>query len=264
MKEIFKPSQAKPSSGAVDKGVSGFTLVELSIVIVIIGLIVAGVTAGQSLVKQASLRALVTDINNIKTSVTSFKLQYDSLPGDMANAYNYWGTALGCTNQNVEANNAGCNGNGDRKWDTTGGKSAHEGLRAWQELNRAGLLSGNFDNASIGTATLTVGRDVPKTAINNTAYQLEYTTCYTTKNSNHIRLTGLVAGVTGGNASVTPADGQSIDTKMDDSLATLGIVNGCEGTDAAGSWYTTAQCHVGDAWTLTETRKTCRLFFHGI
>ena len=64
------------------KSKRGFTLVELSIVIVIIGLIVAGVTAGQSLVRSAKLQSLVSKINEYSTAYNSFYLQYNSLPGE--------------------------------------------------------------------------------------------------------------------------------------------------------------------------------------
>ena len=73
----------------------GFTLLELSIVIVIIGLIVAGISAGQSLVQQAKLRSLVSESGNILTAVNSFRMQYDALPGDMNTAQSYWGVYAG-------------------------------------------------------------------------------------------------------------------------------------------------------------------------
>lgn len=72
---------------------SGFTLLELSIVIVIIGLIVAGISAGQSLVRQAQLRQFTSNINQYKVAINSFTLQYDALPGDMDNTTSYWPTA---------------------------------------------------------------------------------------------------------------------------------------------------------------------------
>lgn len=58
----------------------GFTLLELSIVIVIIGLIVAGISAGQSLVRQASLRSVISDVDKFRTAKNSFKLAYDANP----------------------------------------------------------------------------------------------------------------------------------------------------------------------------------------
>jgi prepilin-type N-terminal cleavage/methylation domain-containing protein len=62
--------------------IMGFTLVELSIVIVVIGLIIGVVTAGQSLVRQAQIRSVLNDVNKYKTAWNAFKLQYDALPGD--------------------------------------------------------------------------------------------------------------------------------------------------------------------------------------
>src|SRR4051812_24230032 len=93
----------------------GFTLVELSIVIVIIGLIVAGITAGNSLIKQAKIRQSITQLTSYKTAINTFKLTYNYLPGDMPTAYNFWGTPGACTNtQSSVGAHAGCNGNGDR------------------------------------------------------------------------------------------------------------------------------------------------------
>lgn len=77
-------------TATISKSIKGFTLVELSIVIVIIGLIVAGITAGQNLVKSAKLRGLLTEAKTYAQAITTFKLQYDALPGDMRNASSYW------------------------------------------------------------------------------------------------------------------------------------------------------------------------------
>ena len=60
---------------------TGFTLIELSIVIVIIGLIVAGVVGGQAIVKQSKLRSLISEIDLFHVSINSFYLEYNYLPG---------------------------------------------------------------------------------------------------------------------------------------------------------------------------------------
>lgn len=70
-----------------------FTLIELSIVVVIIGLIVAGVVAGQSLVKQAKIRGVIQNWQKYTAAVTAFQLQYNTIPGDMPNASSYWSGA---------------------------------------------------------------------------------------------------------------------------------------------------------------------------
>lgn len=68
---------------------SGFTLVELSIVIVIIGLVLAGIVGGQTLVRQAQLKSIASDINSFNIAINTFKLEYKSVPSDMNNAESY-------------------------------------------------------------------------------------------------------------------------------------------------------------------------------
>src|ERR1700751_5263987 len=61
----------------------GFTLIELSIVLVIIGLIVGGVLVGQDLIRAAEVRATISQIEKYKTAVNTFPGKYNATPGDM-------------------------------------------------------------------------------------------------------------------------------------------------------------------------------------
>ena len=61
----------------------GFTLVELSIVLVILGLLVGGVLSGQSLIRAAELRAVSTEHSKFVTAMNSFRDKYFAAPGDM-------------------------------------------------------------------------------------------------------------------------------------------------------------------------------------
>ncbi len=132
----------------------GFTLIELSIVLVIIGLIVGGVLAGQSLIRAAEIHSVVTDLQKFDTAINTFQGKYDALPGDMPNATSYWGAAGGngtgndaaCFNT-VSTGAATCNGSGDGKlWDGYGSSPTfyYEAYRAWQHLANSGLVAGAY------------------------------------------------------------------------------------------------------------------------
>ena len=62
---------------------SGFTLIELSIVLVIIGLIASGIVVAQALIKAASLQAALSQVQQFKIATNTFKSKYGQLPGDM-------------------------------------------------------------------------------------------------------------------------------------------------------------------------------------
>src|SRR3569833_319215 len=73
---------------------AAFTLVELSIVLVILGLLDGGVHTGQSLIRAAELRSVTTQYQRFLTAVQTFRDKYFALPGDMTNAHSYWGIAI--------------------------------------------------------------------------------------------------------------------------------------------------------------------------
>src|SRR5438105_3445874 len=82
----------------------GFTLIELSIVLVIIGLIIGGVLAGREMIQAAEVRATVGQVEKYNTAVNTFFNKYNCLPGDCAQTLNFGlGTSGG----------PGDNGNGD-------------------------------------------------------------------------------------------------------------------------------------------------------
>jgi prepilin-type N-terminal cleavage/methylation domain-containing protein len=60
----------------------GFTLVELSIVLVIIGLLVGGILVGQSLIQGVKIQRIVRDLNQYGVAIATFKSKYKQLPGD--------------------------------------------------------------------------------------------------------------------------------------------------------------------------------------
>lgn len=131
---------------------AAFTLVELSIVLVILGLLVGGVLSGQSLIRAAELRSVATDKDRFATALYAFRDKYLALPGDMPNAFAFWGAACGTDDTAANDPENACNGNGNgiiRSFSNT----ENEHLLVWEHLSRAGLIEGSFD----GTGTLVSG-----------------------------------------------------------------------------------------------------------
>ncbi|PZU43073.1 MAG: prepilin-type cleavage/methylation domain-containing protein, partial [Sphingomonas sp.] len=64
----------------------GFSLVELSIVLVILGLLTGGILGGQSLIRAAEIRSIGVDFNRFSTATYTFRDKYMGLPGDITNA----------------------------------------------------------------------------------------------------------------------------------------------------------------------------------
>jgi len=245
----------------------GFTLIELSIVIVIIGLIVAGVVGGQSLVRQAKIRSLISDYNKYQIAMNTFKLEYSSLAGDLSNASNY---------------GIGNDGNGDKR-------IFHENsevLYAWQHLGAANLVQGTYTGADAGNPDDQIGVNVPKTSFGDsvTAIFSYLTDSVSGGNDNCLGTnTSLLFGLHGGfnvlsfgklqdihdNCPVLPflkvAEAHGIDNKIDDGLADSGILFSANQSDTNNDGNRCVDNNVrgtgGANYDFDETGVTCRLIF---
>jgi len=65
---------------------SGFTLVEIAIVLVIIGLLLGGVLKGQEMIKNAEIRNVITDVRGLSAAMYAYRDRYNAIPGDDSNA----------------------------------------------------------------------------------------------------------------------------------------------------------------------------------
>jgi prepilin-type N-terminal cleavage/methylation domain-containing protein len=70
----------------ISKQQAGFTLVEIAIVLVIIGLLLGGILKGQEMITQAKIKNIVNDLNGMSAAIYSYQDRYRSLPGDELNA----------------------------------------------------------------------------------------------------------------------------------------------------------------------------------
>lgn len=109
---------------------SGFTLIEIAIVLVIIGLLLGGILKGQELITQAKIRNVVNDFNGTSAAYYAYQDRYRAVPGDDINAAGRWtGTKSGNGDGVVGGNYNDVNG-------------ASEAAYFWQHLRLSGLIAG--------------------------------------------------------------------------------------------------------------------------
>lgn len=243
----------------------GFSLLELSIVLVIIGLLAGGIMVGQDMVRQAELRSLMTDVNKFKTALNTFKLKYSALPGDMRNATSYWGIAAsGAACKTTQGTGTQtCDGDGDGMILTTA-TNTNEMFRFWQHLTNAGLIEGQYTGIS-GTATSydnIVGTNCPASRINGVGFTPYYrgvvtadTITFDGDYDNALTIGSTTTGTFADVPFLTPAETQSIDKKMDDGLPGQGNIVAYKSVWNAGC--TTTDVAATAAYSLSGTSKVC-------
>ena len=146
----------RPTS--VIKKHAGFTLVEISIVLVIIGLIIGAIMAGRTLVEAATLRAQLTQIEKYNLAVRTFKLKYGYVPGDMPQAaVQSFGFTVATTRPGVDSNGSVGRGNGDNLLQgsdyignsSSGWTQGGETFWFWEDLSaNSKLIEGRFNTAA--------------------------------------------------------------------------------------------------------------------
>jgi len=114
---------------------TGFTLIEIAIVLVIIGLLLGGVVKGQEMISASRARSVISQQDGIKAAFFGFQDRYRALPGD-----------YGAADSNLNCGASTClNGNNNSYIEAAAtGTVAHEDILAWSHLSAAGFLSGNY------------------------------------------------------------------------------------------------------------------------
>lgn len=226
----------KPSNNT-----SGFTLVELAIVLVIIGLIIGGVLAGQDLIRSATIRSVITDVEKINAAATTFRGKYNGLPGDLLNTK---AVEFGLNTAAADGNRDGAAGRGDGNAVIEACAAAANGFGCetglfWRDLSQAALIPGQFNTYTSTLATVAANSlgsvpYVPKTRLRDTALITVFNSsgrnflAIGASNNAAIAAAGAAGAITytsnAAGAAVTPLEARNIDEKVDDGAPLTGTM----------------------------------------
>lgn len=222
---------------------SGFSLVELAIVLLIIGLIVGGVLKGQDLIQSARVNDVQTTLNQLRAATNTFQDKFVAMPGDMSNGA-------------MVADGMG-DGNGNGRIDTGNryGDVGDDTTLYWAHLAGAGLISG-VDGNDINDNGLSESNALEAAVGGVFTMKYESPQPYGAAfslNVDHWFLLGSGDGNANTDAVLTPVDLRSIDLKGDDGDPSSGDV-------VAGDSACVTNTN-GDGEYATTDAISCTAFF---
>lgn len=224
----------------------GFTLIEMSIVLVIIGLIIGGILKGQEIIESSRQKNLITQVNAVRAALTTFQDRYRAIPGDYSLATTRISTATGFTN-----------GNGNGVVGTTVSAAASiaaptnaadgENVNFWVHLFGARLIEGV---TATGTAGTTFGENspLPATAFPGSGLSVIHGT-YNDFSADTKQAHWVVVhrGTTSAAAALSPRQMYGLDLKTDDGIPSRGTFRSSLATNCGTSGGTADYAASNDA-----------------
>ncbi|HVC11519.1 MAG TPA: prepilin-type N-terminal cleavage/methylation domain-containing protein [Burkholderiales bacterium] len=190
----------------------GFTLVEIAIVLVIIGLLLGGILKGQEMITQAKIKNALADFSGISAAYYGYQDRYRALPGDDPNAATRWSGAI----TSATAGNGvveGTYNNGGSGCPSVAVSATPETCLWWDDLRRAGFVAGsgaqNPFNAFSGMIGVQTGNGAGAVALAPTT-----------------ATTAGFAGLIVCSANIPDKVAIALDTQMDDGHIASGTVRG--------------------------------------
>jgi len=221
---------------------SGFTLVEIAIVLVIIGLLLGGILKGQEMITQAKIKNVVADFSGVSAAYYGYQDRYRAIPGDDAGAEARWTNATPAVKKG-DGNGivAGTYNNGGTACDTT-----VEACNWWHHLRQAGFVSGAGPSQPFNAVTGLLGVQTGDGATPTTGPIM----------GTDANAVGGFSGLIVCSANLPDKIAIAVDTQMDDGLPSAGTVRGLKQAapnPAAGKKADTAYEETG-----TNTYLLCR------
>ena len=242
----------------MNKTQGGFTLVEMSIVLVIIGLLVAGVLAGNNLIQTVRLTRIAADINEISAATNIFVDKYYYLPGDHPEGWTIWGNECGSV--------VDCNGNGNGAIGNGGGNGdgPFESFVFWIQLSLSGILE--KPGALPCCGSFTAGEHVPESGFGKgVGYYVIATGLFGTRSPASSNAALRISGSNNAFApAASPADAWTVDKKMDDGNSRTGRFQAANG-ELGGNYV--SGCITGGGqgngpYVLDNEEVVCRMLYH--
>ncbi len=221
----------------------GFTLVEIAIVMVIIGLLLGAVLKGQNLINSARVRNMADQNSSIQAAYYGFIDRYRAVPGDMKAV-----DATAAIGTNNLLNSVGGDGNGSLKVNDYG-----EAAALWAHLSAANFIVGNYDGASAYTAKTSA----PVNAFEGRVILWKTAKYIKTGESTATNRLGFIVGRN------TPASVLAeLDVKVDDGKPGTGVLRGSNGavtvTNADGQ---EAACVNASIWDVSSDSQDCNAIY---
>ena len=210
---------------------SAFTLVELSVVLVIVALIAGAVMGGQVLMTNYKIKSLITLIETVETATSMFVDKYNAVPGNFASASTVFGTT------NCPASPCNGDGKGLVRYRASDNKN-YEPYNFFKHLSLAGLIDGKYDGTNTPISqwkkVIMTARYVNGTALEGTFFRA----------GNMLEIGNPNAPYNlGQEYAFTSNEAYMLDVKMDDGIADTGNIygislssgNGCPVYSSSGS-----------------------------
>jgi prepilin-type N-terminal cleavage/methylation domain-containing protein len=216
----------------------GFTLVEIAIVLVIIGLLLGGILKGQEMITQAKIKNVIADMSGVSAAMYGYQDRYRALPGDDKGA-NRWTTATP--------------GDGDGIIEGTYLAPSVETAEFWRHLRLAGFVAGTGADQPFNAVSGRMGVQTGDGTVNTPGPVLAF--AGDTSVTPNIPPSPAITSLLMCSANLPDKIAVSVDAQMDDGAGYAGSVRGFKQSAPNPAIATASQVYTEDG---VSTYVVCR------